>query len=56
VNITTTITGMNPFRASANIATTNQAHDPVVRRTFMAPTLPVPCWVISSPVTPFAMM
>ena len=46
-------TGKMPFDASATMATANQTHEPVVRLTFMAPTLPVPCVVMSSPVTHF---
>jgi len=48
--------GRNPLSASANIATVNHVHDPVVRLTFIAPTLPVPCSVMSSPVIPRTMM
>jgi len=43
--------GKNPFEASATMATTNQAQEPVARRTFIAPMLPVPCAVMSSCAT-----
>jgi hypothetical protein len=46
-----TATGRKPLSTSAIMATANHPQEPVVRRTFMAPTLPVPCAVISSPVT-----
>jgi hypothetical protein len=39
--------GRSPFAQSASIATANHPQEPVVRRTFIAPTLPVPCWVMS---------
>jgi hypothetical protein len=45
-----------PLNPSHNIATTNHLHEPVARRTFIDPMFPLPCSVMSSPVTSFTMM